>query len=111
MTRDRQGWGVGDATLAKLMSFADDAEMSLWEAMDRTTAPGVGTAPAKAVASFRTVIQSLMSASQELEVPELIERVLEQSGDMDSLEAERTIEAQGRIQNLQELLQLASAGV
>jgi len=99
--------GVGDSTLAKLMSFADDAEMSLWEAMDRTTAAGVGTAPAKAVASFRTVIQSLMSASQELDVPELIERVLEQSGYMDSLEAERTIEAQGRIENLQELVSLA----
>jgi DNA helicase II / ATP-dependent DNA helicase PcrA len=99
--------GVGDSTLAKLMSFADDAEMSLWEAMDRTAAAGVGTAPSKAVASFRTVIQSLMSASQELDVPELIERVLEQSGYMDSLEAERTIEAQGRIENLQELVSLA----
>src|SRR6266403_510361 len=41
--------GVGDSSLAKLMSFADDAEMSLWEAMDRTEAAGVGTAPAKAV--------------------------------------------------------------
>src|SRR5882724_8991451 len=99
--------GIGDSTLAKLMSFADDAEMSLWEAMDRTTAAGVGTAPAKAVKSFRNVIQSLMSASQELEVPELIERVLEQSGYLDSLEAERTIEAQGRIENLKELVSLA----
>ena len=99
--------GIGDSTLAKLMSFADDAEMSLWEAMDRTDAAGVGTAPAKAVKSFRTVIQSLMSASQEFDVPELVERVLEQSGYMDSLEAERTIEAQGRIENLQELVSLA----
>ncbi|MDP9260596.1 MAG: UvrD-helicase domain-containing protein [Actinomycetota bacterium] len=99
--------GIGDSTLAKLMSFADDAEMSLWEAMDRTDAAGVGTAPAKAVKSFRTVIQSLMSAAQEFDVPELTERVLEQSGTMDSLEAERTIEAQGRIENLQELVSLA----
>ena len=37
--------GIGDSTLAKLMSFADDAEMSLWEAMARTDAAGVGTAP------------------------------------------------------------------
>jgi DNA helicase II / ATP-dependent DNA helicase PcrA len=99
--------GVGDSSLAKLMSFADDAEMSLWEAMDRTEAAGVGTAPAKAVKSFRNVVQSLMSAAQEYDVPELIERVLEQSGYMDSLEAERTIEAQGRIENLQELVSLA----
>jgi len=99
--------GIGDSTLAKLMSFADDAEMSLWEAMARTEAAGVGTAPAKAVATFRTVIQSLMSAAEELDVPELIERVLEQSGYIESLEAERTIEAQGRIENLQELVSLA----
>src|SRR4051812_30256250 len=99
--------GIGDSTLAKLMSFADDAEMSLWEAMDRTDAAGVGTAPSKAVASFRNVIQSLMSASQELDVPELIERVLEQTGTLDALEAERTIEAQGRIENLQELVSVA----
>jgi DNA helicase-2/ATP-dependent DNA helicase PcrA len=99
--------GIGDTTLAKLMSFADDAEMSLWEAMDRTAAAGVGTAPSKAVASFLTLVQSLMSASQELPVPELIERVLEQSGYIDSLEAERTIEAQGRLENLQELVALA----
>jgi DNA helicase-2/ATP-dependent DNA helicase PcrA len=99
--------GIGDSTLAKLMSFADDAEMSLWEAMERTQAAGVGTGPAKSVASFRTLIQSLMSAAGELEVPDLIERVLEQSGYIESLEAERTIEAQGRLENLQELVALA----
>ena len=99
--------GIGDTTLAKLMSFADDAEMSLWEAMDRTEAAGVGTGPAKAVKSLRTLVQSLMSAREELEVPELIERVLEQSGYIESLEAERTIESQGRIENLQELVALS----
>src|SRR5207342_885435 len=48
-----------------------------------------------------------MSASQEHEVPELIERVLQQSGTIEALEAERTIESQGRIENLQELVSLA----
>jgi len=99
--------GIGDSTLAKLTSFADDAEMSLWEAMDRCEAAGVGTAPAKAVAAFRTAILSLMSAAQELQVPELIERVLEVSGYAEALEAERTIEAQGRLENLQELVSVA----
>jgi DNA helicase-2/ATP-dependent DNA helicase PcrA len=99
--------GIGDSTLAKLMSFADDAEMTLWEAMDRCPAAGVGTAPAKAVASFRTTVQSLMSAADELNVAELIEAVLDRTGYLESLEAERTIEAQGRIENLQELVALA----
>jgi DNA helicase-2/ATP-dependent DNA helicase PcrA len=99
--------GIGDSTLAKLMSFADDAEMSLWEAMDRCDAAGVGAAPAKAVAGFRTLVLSLMSSAQELDVAELIEAVLDRSGYLESLEAERTIEAQGRIENLQELVALA----
>jgi DNA helicase-2/ATP-dependent DNA helicase PcrA len=89
------------------MSFADDAEMSLWEAMDRCEAARVGTAPAKAVAGFRTLVLSLMSSAGELDVAELIEAVLDRSGYLESLEAERTIEAQGRIENLQELVALA----
>ncbi|HTZ05191.1 MAG TPA: UvrD-helicase domain-containing protein [Gaiellaceae bacterium] len=104
-TRPRRG--IGDSTLDRLRIFADQAEMSLWEAMARTDAAGVGTAPAKAVASFRTLIESLMSSAQELEVPELIEAVLERSGTIESLEAERTIEAQGRLENLQELVAVA----
>jgi DNA helicase-2/ATP-dependent DNA helicase PcrA len=99
--------GIGDTTLAKLMSFADDAEMSLWEAMDRCEAAGVGTAPAKAVAGFRNVVLSLMSAAEELSVPDLVEAVLDRTGYLEALEAERTIEAQGRVENLQELVGLA----
>ena len=48
-----------------------------------------------------------MAQAQELSVPELVERVLEQSGYLAALEAERTIEAQGRIENLQELVGVA----
>ena len=40
-------------------------------------------------------------------MPELVEQVLERSGYLDALEAERTIEAQGRIENLQELVGVA----
>jgi DNA helicase-2/ATP-dependent DNA helicase PcrA len=52
-------------------------------------------------------MQSLMSAAQELNVAELIERVLERTGYLEALEAERTIEAAGRIENLQELVGVA----
>jgi DNA helicase-2/ATP-dependent DNA helicase PcrA len=56
------------------------------------------------VHGFRTLLQSLMSAAQELPVPQLLEAVLERSGYLEALEAERTIEARGRIENLQELV-------
>src|ERR671932_1828774 len=48
-----------------------------------------------------------MAGALELSVPELLERVLERTGYVEALEAERTIEAQGRIENLQELVGVA----
>jgi len=99
--------GIGDSTLARLTTWADQREISLWEAMAETETAGVGAAPQKAVRAFRGMIESLMSAAMELDVPELIEAVLERSGYLDALEAERTIEAQGRIENLQELVSVA----
>ena len=99
--------GIGDSSLARLQSYADTQGISLWEATEFPDEAGVGAAPLKAVRAFRTIIQSCMSGALELEVPELIERVLEQSGTIAGLEAERTIEAQGRIENLQELVSLA----
>ena len=48
-----------------------------------------------------------MALAQELHVDELLERVLEKTGTLDALEAERTIEARGRIENLQELVGVA----
>src|SRR5689334_13295648 len=99
--------GIGDSSLARLQTWADQREISLWEAMAEAEMAGVGAAPQKALKTFRATIVLLMSAAQEYEVPELIEEVLARSGYMESLEAERTIEAQGRIENLQELVSVA----
>jgi DNA helicase II / ATP-dependent DNA helicase PcrA len=99
--------GIGDSTLARLQAYADAQGFSLWEATEFAEEAGVGAAPQKAVRAFRTIIESCMSGALELEVPELIERVLDQSGTIAALEAERTIEAQGRIENLLELVALA----
>jgi DNA helicase II / ATP-dependent DNA helicase PcrA len=99
--------GIGDASLARLQTFADSQNISLWEALERADEAGVGAAPLKAVERFRTLMQSLMAGALELSVPELLERVLGQSGYLESLEAERTVEAQGRIENLLELVGVA----
>ena len=99
--------GIGDSSLARLQTYANAHGISLWEALEFAEEAGVGAAPLKAVRSFRTMVQSLMSGALELTVPELVERVLQRSGYLDALEAERTIESQGRIENLQELVGVA----
>jgi len=99
--------GIGDASLARLQTYADGHGLSLWEALGFPEEAGLGPAQARAVNAFRTLIQSLQAGALELAVDELVERTLDRSGYRAALEAERTIEAQGRIENLQELVGVA----
>jgi DNA helicase-2/ATP-dependent DNA helicase PcrA len=99
--------GIGAATLARLQAYADGHGISLWEALEFGEEAGVGASPLKAVRALRTTLLSLQSAAQELKVPEMVEAVLERTGYFEALEAERTIESQGRMENLQELVGVA----
>jgi DNA helicase II / ATP-dependent DNA helicase PcrA len=99
--------GIGDTTLTRLQIWAETNGTTLYEALGHAEPAGVAGASLKAVAALRTLLQSLQAQSQELPLAELVQRVLEQSGYLDALEAERTIEARGRIENLQELVGVA----
>ncbi len=96
--------GIGDTSIQRLVAHATALGISLWDATADPEAAGVATASARAIRGFRTIVESLMSAAQELEVDELVERVLQRSGTIEAYEAERTIEARGRIENLSELV-------
>jgi DNA helicase-2/ATP-dependent DNA helicase PcrA len=98
--------GIGDTSLGRLQTYANGHGISLWEALEFPEQAGLATASTRAVGALRTLIQSLQS---ELDRPvaDIVEDVFERSGFLDSLEAERTVEAQGRIENLQELVGVA----
>ena len=93
--------GIGDTTISRLVIYAENHGLTLFDALDRPTEAGLGTAAVKAVTGLKNLLDSLRSAAQELEVPELLQAVLERSGTLDAYEAERTIEARGRIENLE----------
>ncbi|MDQ4020037.1 MAG: UvrD-helicase domain-containing protein [Actinomycetota bacterium] len=99
--------GIGDATLARLGVFADAQNITLFQAVARADEAGLGTAAVRSVGKLRALFESLSAAVSEVSVPELVERVLHESGYLEWLEAERTIEAQGRIENLLELVGVA----
>jgi DNA helicase II / ATP-dependent DNA helicase PcrA len=99
--------GVGDTSLGRLQTFADAQGSSLWEAVGRAEEAGVAGASLKAVRGFHALMQSLQAGALELSVPDLLEQVLQRSGYLEALENERTVEAQGRIENLQELVGVA----
>ena len=96
--------GIGDTSIQRLVAHATALGISLWDATADPEAAGVATASARAIRGFRTLMESLMSAAQELEVDELVDAVLQRSGTIEAHEADRTIEARGRIENLQELV-------
>ncbi len=99
--------GIGDTSLGRLVSHAEATGRTLFEAMADPEAAGLAAASARAVKGFRSMMESLMAASHELRIDELLERMLDRSGTLEALEAERTIEARGRIENLQELVGVA----
>jgi ATP-dependent DNA helicase UvrD/PcrA len=99
--------GIGGTTLSRLSAHADAMGVTLFEALDRAEEAGVSGAPLRNVQALWTLLQSLQAAARELTVPEIVERVLEDSGYLDALDAERTIEAQGRMENLRELVGVA----
>ncbi len=99
--------GIGGTSLARLVTHADSTGRTLFEAMADPEAAGVTAAAARSIKGFHSTMETLMAASHELHVDEVLERVLEKMGIIEAFEAERTIEARGRIENLQELVGVA----
>ena len=72
-------------------------------------AAGLGAAAIKAVGPLHGTMSSLRSSAEsDTAVAQLLSGVLEQTGYPEALRAERTIEAQGRIENLEELVNVAA---
>ncbi len=98
--------GIGDTSLARLQTFANGRGISLWAALEFPEEAGLAAASTRAVTGFRTMIRSLQS-DLDRPVADIVEDVFQRSGYLESLEAERTVEAQGRKENLQELVGVA----
>jgi len=99
--------GIGDTSIARLVNYADGLGTSLWDAMGHVEEAGLAAASARAVTQFRNAMESLMAGATDSSVADLVEAVLDRTGYLESLEAERTIEARGRIENLEELVGVA----
>jgi DNA helicase-2/ATP-dependent DNA helicase PcrA len=98
--------GVGDASIARLDALASAEGISFGEALRRADEAGVSGVAARGIASFVGVLDRLaaMVADPDVSPGDLLQAVLEDSGYLAELEAEDTVEAHGRIENLGELV-------
>jgi DNA helicase-2/ATP-dependent DNA helicase PcrA len=100
--------GIGATSVAKVVSFANTVGLSIWDAALAAAAgqlPGLGAAAVKAFARFMDTMSALREKTAAgATVEAVLAETLEASGYLDWLRAERTIEAQGRTENLEELI-------
>ncbi len=99
--------GIGDTSLARLVTYADGLGISLWDATAHPEEAGLAPASARAVKGFRSAMESLLATASDSSVANLVEAALGRTGYLEALDAERTIEARGRIENLEELVGVA----
>ncbi len=102
--------GVGEQSFAKVVTYAADAGLNLYDALLRPAEAGVSGRAASGIGAFVSVLDRLREAHLELTPPkELIELMLEESGYRAELDADTTVEGLSRIDNLNELISVASA--
>ena len=100
--------GIGQTSQGRIVSYANTVGMSVWDvAVMPEDVPGLGPAAVKAVDTFMSVMERLRELAERTTVGDLLEALLQETGYVETLEAERTIEAQGRVENLQELVGVA----
>ncbi len=98
--------GIGTTSQGRLAAYANTLGEPVWDvAAAPESVPGLGPAAVKAVGRFMSVMERLKERAEgDAGVGELLEETLEETGYTEALKAERTFEAQGRLENLEELV-------
>jgi len=100
--------GIGQTTQGRIVAQANTLGEPVWDvaaAPERVS--GLGAAAVKSVGRFMSVMERLRERADVASVGDLLQETLSETGYRDALEAERTIESQGRIENLDELVGVA----
>lgn len=99
--------GLGTTSVAKLQDYARRNGIPLYEALEEAGEAGLTGKAQKTCLSVKELFEGWRTAAVELPPAEIIESVLDESGYKAELEAERTIEAESRLENLEELINAA----
>jgi DNA helicase II / ATP-dependent DNA helicase PcrA len=98
--------GVGDTSVAKVEAYRQGSGLTFRESLRAAASAGVS---GRALGSIRDLLDLLDEITDEADggVGHTIEAVLERTGYLAELRSERSVESEGRIENLQELIGVA----
>jgi DNA helicase-2/ATP-dependent DNA helicase PcrA len=101
--------GIGATSQGRVLNHANTLGESVWDVAAAPHAiPGLAAAAVKAVDRFMSVMVRLRERIDGgASVGDLLQETLDETGYVEALQAERTIEAQGRLENLEELVGVA----
>ncbi len=107
--------GLGQTSLSRIVAHSASVGESIWgvaAAAERT--PGLGAAAVKSLQRFMGTMEELAALlAEDVPVGDLMEATLSRTGYLEALESEavgggeKSLEAQGRIENLQQLVEVA----
>ncbi|MCJ7653593.1 MAG: UvrD-helicase domain-containing protein, partial [Actinobacteria bacterium] len=101
--------GIGKTTVKAVEEYARANGVSFLEALKGVEEiPGLTSRAGKKIGEFIELVYGFAQFAGEHEVHELLEEVWDRTGYMADLEAQRTIESEGRIENLKELLSVVA---
>ncbi len=95
--------GVGDTTIGRVDVWATSHGLSFHDALRRADEAGVSTAAQRGIAAFVKLLDDARGMLDEGPGP-VLEHLLERSGYLNELRAEHSVEAEGRVENLAELV-------
>jgi len=101
--------GLGATTLQRLQLYAAGAGESLWATMGAAAdVPGLTPGAVKALDAFVTLVRGLQAGVAGRPVAEVVRSVLDETGYEEVLREQRTLEAEGRLENLEEFVGVAA---
>ncbi len=96
--------GIGKTSEDKLVAWAARRQVPFSEALKHVDDVLNGTPAVKRVQDFLELMNDLAREAEELPAANFLKAVMDQSGTMRALRDENSYEAQGRLENLEELL-------
>lgn len=96
--------GIGPVSVRRFMDFARDNNLSILGAFDHISMSGVTARAAAKLSDFGAKLRDAINFAKDHTVTGLTEKILQDFGYTAALKAERTIEAETRLENLDEFL-------
>ncbi|KAB2837371.1 AAA family ATPase, partial [bacterium] len=102
------GRGIGKVTVEKLEQFAAQRGLSFFDALPLAGEAGVTGTTAKKILAFHQLLLNLQVLMKGERLSHFVQTLIERSGYLEELRAEDTLEAEGRIENLEELVNVVA---